>query len=309
MSDIHFIRPWWFLACIPLLLLIWQSIHQQATKNTLNDICDSHLLPFLIKKTNLSHPTQPLFYLFTCALLMIISLAGPTWSRLPVPTFQPSQARVIVLDLSDAMLATDRTPSRLVRAKFKLHDLFQSKQAGQFGLVVYTSQPFVVSPLTDDGQTIDALLPVLAPNIMPVAGHNLSLALQQAQQLITQAGFETGDILVITAHEPSDKAIKTAQSLARNTIYTSIMSIQQEPTSQTTLKRLATAGKGLVISFTNTNADINSWLKQSRHHQQHMINKQQTIPIWRDQGRWFLIPALLLLLPVFRRGWLQRINS
>lgn len=308
MANLHFIRPWWFLACIPLLLLLWQALQQIVTKNSWNDVCDSHLLPFLLKKTKHSYQTQPLFYLLACALFMIISLAGPTWSRLPVPIFKPNKACVIVLELSEAMLATDRPPSRLARAKFKLHDLFQSKQMGQFGLIVYTSQPFVVSPLTDDGKTIDALLPVLTPDIMPVTGHNLSLALQQAQQLITQAGFETGDILVITAHEPTDRAIQTARSLARDTIYTSIMSMQQEPTSQTTLKRLASAGNGLVIAFSNTNSDINQWVKQSHRHQQQVVNKQQTIPVWRDQGRWFLIPALLLLLPVFRRGWLERIN-
>lgn len=307
MSEIHLIRPWWLLACIPLAWLVWQALRQLSTKNAWNDVCDSHLLPFLIKKTKHSYQAHPLFYLFACAFFMIISLTGPTWSRLPVPTFQPIQAHVVVLDLSDAMLRTDRTPSRLARAKFKLHDLFQSKEAGVFGLIAYTAEPFVVSPLTDDSKTIDALLPVLTPNIMPVTGHNLSLALEQAQQLITQAGFESGDILVITAHEPSDSAITTAQTLARNRMNTSIMSMQRKPTSQTTLKRFAKAGNGLVIHFSNDPSDMTKWLNKS--HQQNRLNTQQNIPVWRDQGRWFLIPALILLLPVFRRDWLQRING
>ena len=307
--NVHFIRPLWFLASIPLLFLFWRALQRTSTKIAWSDVCDSHLLPYLIKNTKHHQRTQPLFFLIACAQFMIISLAGPTWSRLPVPTFQQSQPRIIVLDMSDAMLVTNPSPSRLIRAKFKLHDLFKRTKSGQFGLIVYTAEPFVVSPLTDDAKTIDALLPVLTPDIMPIKGHRLSLALEQAQQLITQAGFQTGDILVITAHEPSEIALNTARTLAHEGVHTSIMSMLREQTSQLLFKQLATAGQGYVIPFSDTNSDLNQWLKASHRRQQLMINKQQNIPVWQDQGRWFLIPALLCLLPVFRRGWLQRIDS
>ena len=288
---------------------MWRVLRRTSAKNAWSDVCDSHLLPYLIKNNKHHNHTQPLLLLIACAQLMILSLTGPTWSRLPVPTFQQSQPRIIVLDMSEGMLVNNPSPSRLTRAKFKLHDLFQHKNAGQFGLVAYTAEPFVVSPLTDDGKTIDALLPVLTPDIMPLKGNRLSLALEQARQLITQAGFQSGDILVLTAHEPSETAIDTAQTLARDGMHTSIMPILRDRTLHASFKRLAAAGQGYLIPFSDTDSDLNQWLKTSHMRQRAIINSQQNIPIWQDQGRWLLIPALLLLLPVFRRGWLQRINS
>ncbi len=309
MADFHFIRPLWLFALLPFAALAWHLFRQAPMMQAWMAICDNHLLPWLMQVNGRSRRTWPLLMLLSSALLMIIGLAGPTWSRLPVPTYQQIQPRVLVLDMSESMLERDLSPDRLSRAKFKLHDLFQHKDAGQFGMVVYTSEPFVVSPLTDDAQTIDALLPSLTPAIMPVKGNHLEKALDQAGKLITQAGFRTGQILVLTAHSPSPSAVDMARKLARHDIETSVIPILSNHSSSWLFDPLAQAGQGNVITFTNTSADLDRWLSLSHDNHGYDINQQNDIPVWRDQGRWFLIPALLLLLPVFRRGWLQRIST
>ena len=203
------------------------------------------------------------------------------------------------------MLMNDLQPDRLSRAKFKLHDLFQYQDAGQLGLVVYTGEPFVVSPLTDDGQTIDALLSSLTPDIMPVEGQNLSSALEQAGQLIAQAGFQQGELLVLTATTPTTDAIATAKALSHVGIHTSVLPVVGSDVSLSPLfRQFVQAGQGQLISFSDTSTDLDRWLTSTRGKQQYAANLQNEIPIWRDQGRWFLIPALLFLLPAFRRGWL-----
>lgn len=307
-ADVHFLRPFWLCAFLPLAVLAWRLFRQVPVVHAWSAICDTHLLPWLVHRNLHSRRILPLLILLTSAIFMIISLAGPTWSRFPVPTFQQTQPRVLVLDMTPAMLARDLSPDRLSRAKFKLHDLLQHRDAGQFGLVVYSGDAFVVSPLTDDGKTIDALLPSLTPSVMPVSGNRLEKALSQAAQLIKQAGSETGQILVFTSTPPSEAAINTAKTLAHKGIDTSIIPVLGK-SSTSLFKRLAAAGHGQVIPFTDTEADLNQWLAVSNTNQRYSINLQNDIPIWRDQGRWFLIPALLLLLPVFRRGWLQRINT
>lgn len=308
-SEFHFIRPLWLLALLPQALLAWYLFRQTPMTHAWNVICDAHLLPWLTQVTRRSKRTRPLLILLASAIFMIISLAGPTWSRFPVPTYQQIQPRVLVLDMSPEMLSRDLSPDRLSRAKFKLHDLFQHRDAGQFGLVVYTAEPFIVSPLTDDGQTIDALLPSLTPGVMPVSGNQLEKALEQAAELITQSGSQTGQILVLTGHPPTKLAVKAAKMLARQGIITSVIPIMSNRSSIPLFEPMATAGLGHVIEFTDTTADLDQWLATSLTNQHYGVNLQNDIPIWQDQGRWFLVPALLLLLPVFRRGWMQRINT
>src|SRR3989338_5693319 len=187
-SEFHLIRPFWLLALLPLVVLAWQTLKKQSAMNAWAKVCDPHLLPHLIQQKSQLKRQSGLMMLLLSAFFMIIGLSGPSWSRYPAPTYQPVQPRVLLLDMSEAMLEEDLQPSRLNRAKFKLHDLFTQRYMGQFGLVVYTGEPFVVSPLTDDSQTIDALLSTLTPEIMPIGGNRLDTALKEAAKLITQAG-------------------------------------------------------------------------------------------------------------------------
>ena len=311
LSEFHLIRPFWLLALVPLLAFSAAVFRKSPNASAWNDVCDSHLLPYLIKtKPQVKRQLSSLL-LFLSALFMIISLSGPSWSRFPVPTYQPIQPRVLILDMSEAMLEQDVQPNRLSRAKFKLHDVLASrKEDGQFGLVVYTGEPFVAAPLTDDSQTIDALLPMLLPDTMPVEGHRLDSALTEAAKLFTQAGFSHGDILVLTARAPAPEDIDAAKVLDGQGIHVSIMPVLNRQQALNPLfERFSTAGGGLLIPMTDTSDDLNQWLNATRAHQAFTADLNNEVPVWRDQGRWFIVPALLLLLPVFRRGWLQRVSS
>jgi Ca-activated chloride channel family protein len=309
MTDFHFLRPWWLLAILALLGLFWLLWRKGPQADAWSAVCDKHLLEHLVQSQGQGRRNLALFSLLLSGLCLCISLAGPTWSRLPVPSFKQIQPRVIVLDMSNSMLVNDLTPDRLTRAKFKLHDLFKRRDVGQFGLVVYTSEPFVVSPLTDDAQTIDALLSSLSPDIMPVEGQQLDTALEEAGRLITNAGYKQGQILVLTGETPSSAAAAVAKDLAAKQIYTSVMPVIANQTLSPLYQDLATAGQGQLIPFSDTSDDLDLWLKNSVNQEKFILSESNDIPLWRDEGRWFLLPALLFLLPVFRRGWLQRITS
>lgn len=309
MTEFHFLRPYWGLSCLPLIALAWVLFNQKPALQAWREVCDSHLLSHLIQKHGHSKRVSSLVLLFTSALFIVIGLAGPTWSRLPVPTYKQMQARVVVLDMSEAMMVDDLKPDRLSRAKFKLHDLFSKRDVGQFGLVVYSGEPFIVSPLTDDGQTIDSLLLSLTMDTLPIPGERLETALEEAGKLITQAGFQRGEILVLTAVAPSSAAIDEAKTLASSGIHSSVMPVLAESSPDLQFVSFAKAGRGIVVPFADTSKDLEQWLSVTSGSQQFSANLQHDMPVWRDQGRWFLLVPLVLLLPIFRRGWLQRIST
>ncbi|WP_115703797.1 vWA domain-containing protein [Legionella sainthelensi] len=306
-ATFHFLRPWWLLMIMPLLgltLILWR---QKPKLHAWSEVCDPHLLNHLLQKKEQGQRRGSLLCLIICLLFMILSIAGPAWYKLPVATYKPIQPRVVVLDMSENMMANDLTPSRLSRAKFKLHDLFAHKEVGQFGLVVFTSEPFVVSPLTDDGQTISSLLASLTPDIMPVTGQNLDNALNEASALIKQAGYNQGQILVMTADSPSSESIALAKKLAESGISSSIMPVKADKNLNPLFQQFANAGEGQLIKYTSDSSDLDQWLKSGSTNK-FTLSEDEDTPLWRDEGRWFLIPALLLLLPVFRRGWMQRVT-
>jgi len=127
-----------------------------------------------------------------------IALSGPSWQRDQAPAYRASVAWVFVLDLSPSMELTDVAPDRVTRARYALDDLLNAAHDAQVGLVVFSDEPYTVTPLTQDVATVKALLPPLNPGIMPSPGDHLAPALDQAAKLLQQGGARDKRIVVLT---------------------------------------------------------------------------------------------------------------
>ncbi|MDM8563018.1 VWA domain-containing protein, partial [Candidatus Marithioploca araucensis] len=176
-------------------------------------VCDPQLLPHLLLDEEGKRRIWPIYALGIGGLLSILALAGPTWERLPQPAFRDQSALVIVLDLSRSMDATDIEPSRLVRARFKVADILKQRKEGQTALIVYAEDAFIVTPLTDDTETIASQLSVLNTSLMPSQGSRVDIALKKAGILLKQAGLKKGNVLLITDGVNETRARKAIDKL------------------------------------------------------------------------------------------------
>lgn len=156
---------------------------------------DQRLLPYLLQGDNTpssSRRKPALILLLLLFSLVIFALAGPAFEKRPQPVFKAQSALVILLDLSRSMDAEDIKPSRLNRARYKINDILKQRKEGQTALIAYAADAFVVSPLTDDADTITAQVPALETHIMPAQGSRLDLALQKARALFINGGQNKG---------------------------------------------------------------------------------------------------------------------
>lgn len=197
-DQLHLLRPWWLLALIPLPPLIFFLWKQQKNSGQWQDLIAPHLLPFLLEGKTVKTPRRYLFVLLAAWILSAIALAGPSWKKAPVAVEKNDKALVILLDLSPSMLTEDIKPSRIIRARLKIADLLRERPDGQTALLVYGADAHVVTPLTDDAKTINNLLPMLSPKLMPAQGSNTEAAVARAIKLLTDAGLQQGDLLLIT---------------------------------------------------------------------------------------------------------------
>lgn len=198
MSEFHFIRPYWLFALLPAFFLMIVMLRARLKQGSWAEVCDAELLPYILQERRTTQNRWPLYVGFFAAILMILSLAGPTWERLPAPVFRDDSALVIVLDLSRSMDAADIKPSRLARARYKVTDILKQRKEGLTALIAYAADAFVVTPLTDDTKTISNQLGALKTEIMPAQGSNSLVAVKVAVELLKQSGLQEGDILLIT---------------------------------------------------------------------------------------------------------------
>ncbi|MCD6055490.1 MAG: hypothetical protein K0R12_452 [Gammaproteobacteria bacterium] len=330
----HFLHPLWLGAAIPVLLL-WILIKQSSKlPHAWQAVCEPVLLKALMKEDGKRKSQWRDYFLLLALLSAVLALSSPAWRQSGIPLYQKNLSRVVILDLSTAMYANDIKPDRLTRARYKVRDLLARFQEGQTGMIAFAKEAYVVSPLTEDTRTIAEMIPSLSPDIMPVQGHSISSALQAAQQLLQQSQIEKGspqDILLITSGQARDADLKAAKALSANGIHLSVLGIGTAegspimlPNQQLakddegnivlnhldimSLKALAKSGEGQLTVFRGDESDIQALLNTgvSGHNFQKTAHKAR-IQAWRDQGRWFILPLLCIVLCCFRRGVLSEV--
>jgi Ca-activated chloride channel family protein len=328
LEAFHFQQPAWFLALLPLVLLLWQLRGHGSTDSAWRRVCDASLLPYLLVNPQRNDSRLPLWLLAAGWLIAVIALADPVWEKQPQPVFRSEEARVVVLDLSRSMASSDLKPSRLERARYKVEDVLRRSKEGQVGLVVFAGDAFVVAPLTQDARTITELLKALEPGLMPVQGSRVDLGLRKAGELLTQAGAGRGEILLVTDGYEGDQALDAARELRRQGYTVSVLGVgtaQGAPLSDgaggfvhdekgaivvprldvASLRALATAGGGRYATITGNDADINALLTPLVPRLNAKV-KQTGLETdaWRSRGPWLIALLLPLAALAFRRGWL-----
>jgi Ca-activated chloride channel family protein len=331
LENLHFIQPLWLLALIPLLLLAWRMVRPSGGDNPWTRIVDARLLPLLM--VGGAHKLNRIAPWLAAAgwIIAALALANPTWERKPQPVYQTMAARVVVLDLSRSMEATDLKPSRLVRARYKVEDVLALGAEGQTGLVVYAGDAFTVSPLTRDVNTIRALLKVLEPGIMPAPGSRADLGLLKAGELMRQAGVSNGQVLLITDGVEPDQAAVSERAAARlrsDGYRVSVLGVGIEdgaplanaqgrpmrdaagnlgnPQLDTATPRsLARAGGGEYRSITDNDQAMSTLLPDRQPlRAEATARTDASTQGWKEQGPLLAVLLLPLAALAFRRNWL-----
>jgi Ca-activated chloride channel family protein len=327
LADFHFLRPLW-LALVLLLPLMYLAFRQLR----LGDSGWSRLIPSRLLSPVIRHegtsgqtPKSPMLPAAIALVVLAIALAGPAWREAPTPLKQPGDSLVIALDLSLSMLATDVKPDRLTRAKRKIRDILAVRQGSLTGLLVYAGDAHVVTPLTDDARTIEGMLDVLDPVIMPATGNRTDLAVARAADLLKQGAPGNGRILVITdeiseRYWPEIRDTLSSAGYALNTLVVGTEEGGPIPLARRgfireggdivisratpdALSELARSTGGQSHELTLNNSDIESLELSPRDSDDWQETKAGlTVGRWQDDGYWLLWLAVPLILLGWRRG-------
>ncbi len=333
-DSFHFLRPGWLLALPLLALLLWWLGRTNARRGSWQAVVDPALLPHLLVGETVRQRRRPLLLLGLAGLLAITAMAGPAWQRVEQPLFRQNSSLVILLDLSRSMDAADLRPSRLARARLKLIDILDRRREGETALIAYAANAFVVTPLSDDSDTIAAQLKGMSTELMPAQGSRPDLAIARGRQLLQQAGSADGAVLLVSdgldgADETLlDEQIGKLRSAGYKLLLLGVGGDEGAPIplpgggfvkdgegnivlaalDAAAMARAAHRGGGLYRPLSSDDSDIEALLSNldegaaTKEEADGGLHSAQ----WHDEGVWLLPLLLLLVLPAFRRGvlWL-----
>lgn len=133
-------------------------------------------------------------------LAAAVALAGPRAGFTTIPIEERETNRVLLIDVSQSMAATDGGASRLDAAKAIANRLIAG-DPGRIGVVIFEMRPEVVSPLTTDDEAVESLLASIQPGDLSEPGTDLGAGLTAAAKLIEADPVQKGDIVVISDGE------------------------------------------------------------------------------------------------------------
>ena len=330
LSEFHFLRVEW-LWLLPLWgLVLWFLPKIQSSQIDWAQWIAPPLQRLFVVSSQISQYRKKQLQVGFALIWILgtLALAGPAWERLPQPLLVRDQARVILLDLSYSMLATDLQPNRLERARYKIEDLLNRFQEGQTAIVLYAGDAHTLVPLTEDVETIRTLLPSLHPSLMPVRGSRPDLAFENVIEMLNQVDIQNSHLVWIT-DGIDDQQVKPLQNLLSSQRHKLTVLAVGTPSGApivlekgnylkdtnnnivipqldlTLLKAVAEALGGQVLPVQYDDSDLERLVASEEKDQGFQEQEEElTTDRWREEGPWLFVLLLPLVAMIFRRGWL-----
>jgi Ca-activated chloride channel family protein len=139
------------------------------------------LLLFFRSRPGLQRPRSG--WLLSALLMVIVALARPVLTQEPIEIEFSGSDVVIAVDLSYSMQAKDIEPNRLEAAKTLLAELVKSDTKNRFGVIGFTTNAIVLSPMTDDAQLLLHLFGGLDETLVMTKGTVMMPALKLARRM------------------------------------------------------------------------------------------------------------------------------
>ena len=108
---------------------------------------------------------------------------------------------MVVLDVSNSMLAQDYSPDRLERAKLAISRMVDKLRDDRIGLIVFAGNSFVQLPITTDYVSAKMFLSSISTESVPIQGTAMGEAISTALRSFSAQSDKSRAIIVITDGE------------------------------------------------------------------------------------------------------------
>ena len=251
---------------------------------------------------------------------MVLALARPqTGSKLRTVESQGREI-VLVVDVSNSMLAEDVTPSRMERTRYAITRLLERMTNDRIGIVAFADEAEVVLPITGDYKMAKSMVKRLSPELIANQGTDIGEALEVALLSFTDSTKDSQSrvIILITDGEEHNQRTEAAieSAVAQGVMVCAIGIGTPEGTplkidgkfieeedgkmvvtrlGEPLLQQIAEATGGIYVRSRNESFGLDEIINRLDEIDQIKLT-QITFEEYNEQYQWFLGAALLLLL-------------
>lgn len=134
-------------------------------------------------------------------VLLILALLGPSFGTTGREIKTIGKDIFLAVDLSQSMNAFDVQPTRLEKVKFELKNIVSALSSNRIGLIIFSGEAFIQSPLTYDQSALNLFIETLSTDLVPNTGTDfappLRMALDKLQNDPELASQQTSKVIVL----------------------------------------------------------------------------------------------------------------
>lgn len=206
---------WLLLAVVLLPLLYW--VLRFYARRKVRRLGNVRTLTALMPDSSPARGWIKIALLSLAVGFMALALARPQMGSKLRSTETEGREIVLVVDVSNSMLADDVSPSRMERTRYAIARLLESMKEDRVGVVAFADEAEVLLPITGDYKMARSMVKRLSPTLIARQGTDIGNALDVALLSFTESTHNKNSrvIILITDGEAHDADTDAAIARAK----------------------------------------------------------------------------------------------
>ncbi len=251
--------------------------------------------------------------------LLIMALLNPSFGDVAGTIRAEGRELMLLIDVSKSMDASDIQPSRLEKVKYETKKLIDHFSSDRIGLIVFSEEAYLMSPLTFDRSSIDLFVPKISTKLLGHGGTDFNPPLELALKklLKTKSNDKSKVIILISDGENFGNLDRNLLSQIRrngiNLFSVGVGTIKGATLKQgngfkkdadgnvvvsklesNNLRRIAIETNGAYVELSDVSASFAGLIEQVEQISANLIDQRQ-VNVTANKYMYFLFVALFLI--------------
>lgn len=315
----------WALALIPLMIIIFMMVRRWKKKALLS-LGDHHTVRRMMPEVSLSRPVLKFSFFALAYASLVIGAANPQIGTKIEEGRREGADLMILLDVSNSMLAGDLAPNRLENAKRAISQLIDNLHNDRIGIIIFAGEAYVQLPITTDYSAAKLFLNNITTDIVPTQGTAIGAAIDMGMKSFNFVnGTSKAMILMTDGENHEDDAISSAKAASAKDVAIHVIGLglpegapvpiyknghpvgfHTDEAGKTVVsklneemcKEISQAGNGVYVRASNANSGFNIVMDQVNKMEKKTYDSKN-FKNYEDRFQFFLGFALLLLVLEF----------
>lgn len=204
----------YLLALIPVLAIIFALMMRRRHK-LMERFGNIELLKELIPAYSPMRLRLKLWLWLIAFACLVVAAARPQLGSKLREEKAKGVEMMLVVDVSNSMLAEDFEPNRLERTKYAINKLFEGLHQERVGMIIFAGEPKVQLPITSDYRMAQIFTKRISPTLIQEQGTDIGKALELASLSFSSNSGQSRVIVLITDGENHEQSIDQVVQMAK----------------------------------------------------------------------------------------------